>query len=84
MNTDDYILKEDVTKLTEDEFNNFRNYLRLTGFTVDGRYSDLSFARYKVCCLVMDTDGDLVWETAIPNGNQITLEEIRRMIKLSF
>lgn len=85
MKINDYILSEDVKQLTDEEFQAYRQYLRLLGYRVSdlfGNRGELELDLYANAHLYLFSDGDLGWFYDIPKGNRITLEEVRRAIQL--
>ena len=83
MNVNDYILKEDVYKLSADEWASFRQYLKLIGFRIDDSYGcGNPRRRGHAMCAFIDPDGDLMWANYITSGKQITIDEVRKMAQL--
>lgn len=82
MKINDYILKEDVIKLTDDEYKSFRRYLRFLGFSVHGGYGRKFSSHSVTRSLVLDFEGDLVWSNKIGDGKRITLEEVYILLAL--
>lgn len=78
MNIGDYILRGDVLTLPENQWNQFRSYLRSYGHPVNEHYGQISRA-YK-CDIVLDEDGDLVWQERPPRAKQITKLQILQAI----
>ena len=85
MKIGDHVIASDVAQLTEDDYAKFRRYLRLLGHNVSDDFGSLSHG--VIGDLYLYEDGDLAWAPSIDwreDGDRITLEEIRMMIKLSF
>lgn len=88
MQTNDFVMRDDVDALTTEQWNKFREYLRGCGYNIDDGFGT------KCCTLcksmlsdyaqhvVLDTDGDLFWKDYDPDskGIRITKDQILNVI----
>lgn len=76
----DYISSKTVQELTPDQYQKFREYLRVHGFSVDDELGTYEKASMDSCEFVhLDLWGDLVflvWRSTISSGREITANEI--------
>lgn len=90
MNIYDYITRDDLLQLTDEEYESFRNYLKFMGHRVSDEYgSRFSEAgQHVINCVMLYRDGDLGWAdrdfVGMRGGNRIPLEEVKRMASLGF
>ena len=84
MNYWDYVLIEDILQMTHEEFNSFRNYLKIVGHNIGHRYGDYYEERDDL--VILWHDGDLVWAdydcAEFHSGSRVPLEEVKRMAAL--
>ncbi len=87
MKINDYITAADVNKLTPDQWDQFRSYLRGYGYQVADLLGkqDQDHTYNINHCVILDKEGDLFWcdrHTAIDkDGKQVTYEQIIEMIQ---
>lgn len=85
MKIGDYISQNDVTQLSLEEFEAFRNYVRFLGHPVHPGVGMYRSAGHAGDLLMLSPLGHLAWvyNSALLNkGNQISLEEIRQITAL--
>ena len=90
MNVNDYITRDDLLQLTDEEYESFRNYLKFMGHRVSDEYGSRYNAPrlHTIDCVMLYSDGDLGWanhgSVERRNGDRIPLEEVKRMASLGF
>lgn len=88
MQDGDYIDAKTVLQMTEQEFNNFRSYLKFLGYRVNRRWGQYEVARTHInihgnAYIKLCKEDVFCWSTDLENPNeQITLEEALRMSNL--
>ena len=88
MNVYDYITRDDLLQLTDDEYESFRNYLKFMGHRVSDEYGSRYFdpGQCTIDCVMLYSDGDLDWVgrdfVKRRNGDRIPIEEVKRMAQL--
>lgn len=87
MQTQDYLTYNTVFKLSSEEFEKLRYYLKILGYRIDpnfGTYNKHTFnKRYK---LILDHEGDLSWwmddSYYHPLGKEYSYKEIMKLVSL--
>lgn len=85
MKPNDYFHKEDISQLTEVEYESVRAYLQLMGFRCTNEYGIYDGCQRRVnMCVTLFQDGDLCWCARYPRrgGKRIPLSEMKRMAQL--
>lgn len=86
MNIWDYIHLDDAKQLTDEEFESFRNYLRILGYRIHETFGRGAAALDEGISLALDRDTDLYWYNTeslkIKGGKRIPLTEVKRMAQL--
>ena len=87
MNVWDYVTGDDINVLSDEEYESFRNCLRLMGYRIEPMFG----IRSKITsdphmALTLDSDTDLYWKSeqsvVRKGGSRISLEEVKRMAAL--
>ena len=87
MNVWDYVTGDDVHMLSDEEYESFRNYLRLMGHRIETMFGIRKcITDDPMMALTLDSDTDLYWGSTRAaterGGNRISLEEVKRMASL--
>lgn len=88
MNVYDYITRDVLLQLTDEEYESFRNYLKFMGHRVSDDYGSRYYvpSQHIINCVMLYSDGDLGWAdrdfVERHNGNRIPLEDVKRMAQL--
>ncbi len=82
MKIGDYITRQDVEELTDEQWDKFRTYLKECGYTINSTFGNKSAFAPHALCIVLDDDGDLTWRAGfVKTTNRITKKLILGAIR---
>ena len=82
MKIGDYITRQDVVELTDEQWDKFRTYLKECGYTINSTFGNKSAFAPHAICIVLDDDGDLTWRPCfVKTTNRITKKLVLEAIR---
>lgn len=82
MKIGDYITRQDVEELTDEQWDKFRTYLKECGYTINSTFGNKSVFATHANHIVLDDDGDLTWCPCIAKTtNRITKKLVLEAIR---
>lgn len=87
MQTHDYLTCDTVFKLSLEEFEKLRLYLKILGYRIDSNFGNYREQFHEYYKLILDQEGDLSWwmdeSYYCPLGKEYSYEEIIKLVSLA-